>query len=149
MSRQRPLEGRLGVDHRNAKLGLAGRLALVRASNIRGQRWKSTGTRWMRISSTSPAAMYCWPAAAPPLMLTSFSPPIAFARSSACSPRRCPRALAGARLYLLDDDDKIKRNRARPKLIDGNLTAASASRRAAERSPTGPLHGVLLVGWVP
>src|SRR5215208_1021234 len=45
-----------------------------RCSNILVPLPNSTGTRWTEISSTRPAAMYCWPMLAPPITLDDLLP---------------------------------------------------------------------------
>src|SRR5918998_3476178 len=48
--------------------------SLPRCSNIRVPPPRSTGTRWIEISSISPALMYCCPISAPPITAMSLSP---------------------------------------------------------------------------
>jgi hypothetical protein len=64
----------LRIDRADAlELDLLGPQILERPSPTR------TGTRWICISSMSPAFRYCWIAFAPPAIETSLSPAAAFA----------------------------------------------------------------------
>jgi hypothetical protein len=54
-------------------------------SNILVPLPKSTGTRWMESSSTSPALRNCCPVSAPPITVTPFSPAAALACSRVAS----------------------------------------------------------------